>query len=99
MAKSFIFLEIQDPEINALISGIRLLASKKPPKATPHITIRGPYTKPISPAQLRRYERLLSEHPVVLDGIDSFEVSDKVAVYIKVQHPALRRVWWKPDFP
>jgi 2'-5' RNA ligase len=99
MAKSFVFLEITDPEISALIYGIRAVAMHSPPKSAPHVTIRGPYNRPLPREQLLRYGRLLSSHPVVLEGIGAFRSGDRETVYLKVQHPHLRQIWWKPDYP
>jgi hypothetical protein len=28
-----------------------------------------------------------------------FPGENRAVIYMKVQHPKLRRVWWKPDFP
>ena len=99
MAKSFVFLEISDPEISALIHGIRTIATSSPPKSAPHITIRGPYSRPVSRKEILRYERILSSHPIVLEGIGAFQSGDRATVYMKVQHPNLRQIWWKPDYP
>jgi 2'-5' RNA ligase len=99
MAKSFVFLEISDPEISALIYGIRAVAMTSPPKTAPHITVRGPYARPVSRKELLRYGRILSPHPVVLEGIGAFQSGDRTTVYMKVQHPYLRQIWWKPDYP
>lgn len=46
MAKSFIFLEIIDPEIMALVHDIRIAATGQSSKSGPHVTIRGPYSRP-----------------------------------------------------
>jgi 2'-5' RNA ligase len=99
MAKSFVFLEITDPEIAALVHGIRTAADGTSPSSAPHVTIRGPYSRSVTASELRRYERILSTTPVVLQGFGVFEMSDKVVVYIKIQHEKLRQIWWKPDFP
>lgn len=99
MAKSFVFLRITDPEISALISGIRAVAMAVPPKSGPHITIRGPYSRPVPRIQIIRYGKVLASHPLVLEGVDRFQASDHSTVYLKVQHPKLLQVWWKPDYP
>jgi 2'-5' RNA ligase len=99
MAKSFVFLEIGDPEIDALISGIRTIATGKRPKAVPHVTLRGPYSKQVPAEQLDRYARILSSDPLVLNGIGSFSRPHHITVFVRVQHSKLQQVWWKPDFP
>jgi hypothetical protein len=99
MAKSFVFLQITDPEIGALIYGIRSIAMGVAPKSGPHVTIRGPYSRPLSGAQILRYGKTLASHPVVLEGIGKFQSGDRTTVFMKVQHPKLLQVWWKPDYP
>jgi len=99
VAKSFVFLEIVDPEIRALIYGIRVVATGKPPKSGPHVTLRGPYSRPLSRSQLLRYERLLAADPLVLEGVGTFQSGDSTTVFLKVQHPKLLQIWWKPDYP
>jgi 2'-5' RNA ligase len=99
MAKSFVFLEISDAEIGALIYGIRAVAMTSPAKSAPHITVRGPYSRPVSRKEILRYGRILSSRPVVLEGIGAFQSGDRITVYMKVQHPNLRQIWWKPDYP
>ena len=99
MPKSFVFLEFTDPDLNALVSGIRETATGNAPTTNVHITVRGPYSTPIRPEQLRRYHRTLARDPILLDGYGLFRVDKRFIVYVKVQHPKLRQVWWKPDFP
>jgi hypothetical protein len=99
MAKSFVFLQITDPEIGALIYGIRSVAMGAPPKSGPHVTIRGPYSRPLSGVQIVRYGKILASNPVVLEGIGKFQSGDRTTVFMKVQHPKLLQVWWKPDYP
>jgi hypothetical protein len=99
VAKFFVFLQITDPEINALITGIRAVANGAAPKTLPHVTIRGPYNRSVPPEQIRRYNHLLSSHPLVLDGIGMFKTETHITVYLKVQHPKLLQIWWKPDYP
>src|SRR5580765_506029 len=99
MAKRFVFLEITDPEINALLGWIRESAMGTPSRHNVHITIRGPYNVAVPKTQIARYQRLLGAHPVVFEGFDAFSAGGRTIVYVKVQHPRLRQVWWKPDFP
>lgn len=99
MAKRFLFLEITDPEIVGLISGLREVAMEQKPRSGVHITVRGPYHRMIPLAQVEQYRQILMSHPVLLDGIGQFQSGEQHVVYIKVKHPKLRQVWWKPDFP
>lgn len=70
-----------------------------PSRHNVHITIRGPYSRAIPESQLARYHNVLRSDPIVLEGFGSFRVGARHVVYLKVQHPKLRKVWWKPDFP
>ena len=99
MARRFIFLEIRDPEINALFGWLREAAMGAPSRQNVHVTIRGPYDSEILESQIRRYQRILSTAPVVFDGVGLFTYAGRSVVYVKVQHPKLRQLWWKPDFP
>ena len=99
MAKFFVFIEFKDAEVNGLITGIREVVGTKAGQSNIHLTIRGPYSVPVSAARLKSYQRLLEPHPVLLDGFGLFHSSNKTVVYMKAQHPMLRRIWWKPDFP
>jgi 2'-5' RNA ligase len=99
VAKRFVFLEIRDPEINALVGWLREAAMGTPSRHTVHITIRGPYSREVPKEQLARYHAVLRKDPIVLEGFDSFQAGARHVVYLKVQHPKLRQVWWKPDFP
>lgn len=99
MAKRFVFLEIRDPELNALIGWLREAAMGTPSRHNVHITIRGPYSSEIPEAQIARYQQVLRSDPIVFEGVGAFTAGERRVVYIKVQHPKLRQVWWKPDFP
>ena len=99
MAKRFVFLEIRDPEINALVGWLREAAMGSAARHNVHITIRGPYSREIPESQLSRYQSVLRSDPIVLEGVGSFRAGTNHVVYLKVQHPKLRQVWWKPDFP
>jgi 2'-5' RNA ligase len=99
VAKNFIFLEVTDPEINSLVREMREIADAAPAHSNVHITIRGPYDRAVPAENLKRYERILSSDPIVLNGVGMFPGTKRHVVYMKVQHPKLRRIWWKPDFP
>jgi len=99
MAKRFVFLEIDDREIVSLLFGIREIAMGGKPRAALHITVRGPYDKEIPRRQIEKYQQVLRSNPLLLQGVGSFESGDRHIVFIKVNHPGLRRIWWKPDFP
>jgi len=99
MAKRFLFLEVIDPEVVNLLTGIRGLATEQKPKSGVHVTIRGPYNREIPRPQIEQYQKWLRRHPLLLESVGSFHDLERHVVYIRVKHPVLRRIWWKPDFP
>jgi 2'-5' RNA ligase len=99
VARRFVFLEIRDPEINALFGWLRESAMGAPSRHNVHITIRGPYSAEVPESQLKRIQEALNADPIVFDGVGMFSAGTRYVVYVKVQHPKLRQVWWKPDFP
>jgi 2'-5' RNA ligase len=99
VAKRFVFLEILDPELNALIGWLREAAMGTPSRHNIHITIRGPYSTAIPEYQIARYQNTLRRDPIIFEGVGEFRDGDRRVVYLKVQHPKLRQIWWKPDFP
>ena len=98
-SQQFIFLELMDPEINGVLSGLRSAFSAKKANTNIHITVRGPYRNIISHEEIRKYQRVLSDEPILIHGIDMFRNPDRYVVYIRVSGERLRRVWWKPDYP
>jgi len=99
VAKRFLFLEITNSEIINLITGVRAVATGRTSVGGVHVTIRGPYNREIPRKQIEQYDRQLKGHPLLLEGIGRFEVQGRHVVYMEVQHPGLRKIWWKPDFP
>lgn len=97
----FVLLEIVDPEISGLINGIRETLMPDGFRTSVHLTIRGPYepSEKIEDDELKKWSKLLSAGPIVLDGIGAFHNSDRHILFIKVSHENLRKIWWKPDFP
>ena len=103
----FVFLEIADPAINALLQSLRRIFMEEEPSSNIHITVRGPYdSEPraddIATLEARFRERLTSSRKALLvHGIRTFETprTAEYHVAIRIQCEALRTVWWKPDFP
>ena len=99
MPESFVFLELIDPEINGLLYSIREAANGSAENTNIHITLRGPYAKPVPAAQLKNIERRLLQDVLYIGNPGEFRVQDTSVVYLRVRHPKLRAVSWKPDFP
>lgn len=97
--QQFIFLELMDPEINGLLSGLRAAFSDEKAHTNIHITMRGPYRNIIPQDEIKKYQKLLSDEPILIHGIDMFNNSGHHVVYIRVSGERLKKVWWKPDYP
>ncbi|MFT3907207.1 MAG: hypothetical protein QM718_12930 [Steroidobacteraceae bacterium] len=85
--------------MNALLRWAREAAMGRDKPGNIHVTVRGPYSSPIRATQLARYRRLLASDPLLVEGAGAFAVGENTVVYLKVHHPRLRQIWWKPDYP
>lgn len=97
--KRFLFLEILDPEVHALINGLRREFGQKESSSNLHITVRGPYTKPIPQKSIERFQRIMSDDILLIHGVGVFKNEDTYVVYIKINSDTLKGIWWKPDYP
>lgn len=95
----FAILELLDPDINALLLGLRHVfdCSERAPDV--HITLRGPYYSRISKADICKFEKIVCQDPITIQGIDVFQNETENVVYIGVHGDSLKQVWWKRDFP
>lgn len=99
MPKHFVFLEILDPEINALLTRLREEFGGGKSKTNIHLTVRGPYTRPVAPKMFERYSRLIEADDVLISGVGMFDNIGSYVVYVGVHNSKLRRMWYKPDYP
>ncbi|MDX1914979.1 MAG: hypothetical protein SFU55_05285 [Methylophilus sp.] len=95
----FLFLEIQDPPVVELLSSIKDIFSEKPKTSPLHITVRGPYKNVPDEKSLERLWSIIQGEGVLLSGIRSFEFKNKKYIYIQSQSKAIRKIWWKSDYP
>ena len=95
----FIFLEILDPEIHALLNGLKKEFGGKPAVTNIHITVRGPYNSSIPPESIEKFEQTLREVPLLIHSAGMFEHTKEYLVYLKIESQNLMKIWWKPDFP
>lgn len=99
--KQVLTLEVKDKKIQDLFADLHSRFDRvgKVP-SRPHVTIRGPYKTPVSSETSKQVSQRLSENSKLrLAGVGRFELPDCHVVYLLVSGDALRRVWWKPDFP
>lgn len=95
----FLFVRIHDkPAIN-LLEEIRIKLKGKPSKSPIHITVRGPLKNRPTANKLESLWSILEGEGLLLHGIGRFEFSDREIVYIKSHSHAIRKIWWKRDYP
>ncbi|MBI5075749.1 MAG: hypothetical protein HZB62_11380 [Nitrospirae bacterium] len=96
----FVFLELLDIDVNAILNGLRNAFNEKKSSSNIHITVRGPYSHKIKPGDLDRYELLLQQYaPLFIGNVGIFNNHGEYIVYVKVVSEGLRKLWWKPDYP
>jgi len=100
MAKIFVFLEFNDPEIKSFLSELRHIISNGGNASDQvHITLRGPFKKARPKHMLESFEACLNDEPILISGVGRFYANEKCVVYLKVSSPYLKKVWYKPDYP
>jgi len=97
--QQFLFLELLDPEIHALLNGLKIEFGGKPTNTNIHITVRGPYQKPLPSKKIKYFERILRAAPILIHSAGLFENNNEFTVFLKIESPHLRQIWWKPDYP
>lgn len=98
MARYFVLLEILDPAINAFLWKIRQILNGRRSSAAVHLTLRGPYEEPV-PGVLRATQSALKYDVLRISEPGRFANPDGEVVFLRVDSPNLRSVWWKPSFP
>jgi hypothetical protein len=98
MAKQFIFLEVLDPEINALILAITEIVSGRRLNRPAHLTVRGPYDGSISENVLAECRSAMQYDVLRIANVGRFSNPNEEVVYFQVDSPHLRSIWWKPEF-
>jgi hypothetical protein len=95
----FLFLEIQDPLVVELLTSLKSIFNNKPSVSPIHVTVRGPYKKIPDEGYLEKLWDTIEGEGVLLNGIRHFEFENKRYVYIKTHSRAIRKIWWKSDYP
>lgn len=95
----FVILELLDPDINALLIGLRHVFDCSERALNVHITLRGPYYSRISKTNICKFEKIVCQDPITIQGIDVFQNETENIVYIGAHSDSLKQVWWKRDFP
>ena len=98
MTTSFVFLEITQPEIRALLWHMQWILSGTEPRHPVHVTLRGPYMRKIAPEILKKSRATLHKDTLRIGGVGRFREPEEV-VFLRVDSPNLRKVCWKRDYP
>ena len=95
----FVFLEITDPKVGSLLWRMQWILSGVEPRRPVHLTLRGPYRREVPPKILNDLRAKLRGDVLHVGGVGRFENQDEEVVYLRVDSPNLRKVWWKPTYP
>lgn len=82
-------------QIRTLLDAIRLFARPQT-KHPAHITVRGPYPDYQDP---RDWSVKVKGQPIDVGGVGTFFGPEQNTVFLRVDSPAVRAVWHKPDYP
>lgn len=96
---TFVFLEIKDPPAVQLLTSLRSTLMGRSSSSPIHITIQGPYKNTPTRAKLHSIWETIQGDGVLLHGIGKFQFGDRDVIYLKSHSRAIRKVWWKRDFP
>lgn len=98
-AQRFVFLEITDPEIGPLLQRMQWILSGVEPRHPVHLTLRGPYRREVPPKVLQKLRTTLRGEVLHIGGVGRFTNRHEEVVFLDVDSPSLRTVWWKRDYP
>lgn len=96
---AFVFLEITDRDLNFLFTGIAMTIYGRKPQQPTHLTIRGPYSHEVPEGVVTRCREVLKQDTLRIWDVGRFRNAEEEVIYLRVDSPNLRRVWWKPDYP
>lgn len=96
---AFVFLEITDRNLNFLFSAIAQAVYGERPVQPTHLTIRGPYAGRVPDGVVQHCRSILAHDVLRIADVGRFRNASEEVVFLRVDSPNLRRVWWKPDYP
>lgn len=99
MPSYFVFMEMHDPPAVALLQNLRAIFKGRESNSPIHITVRGPYKNPPQKEKLEGLWSMVEGEGLLLNGVGVFEFEDKHVVFIRSHSKAIRKIWWKRDFP
>lgn len=98
MPSHFLYLEICDPEINALVLAITEITNGVRPSSPPHLTIRGPYDGGVPKKTLEMCRKAMKYDVIKISNIGRFSNPSEEVVYFQVDSVHLRSIWYKPTY-
>lgn len=98
MGQNFLYLELLDPEINALLLAISNIVMGLNETKSAHLTIRGPYKSNISPTTVAKCREMMKYDVLQISQVGQFSNPGEEVVYFSVDSPNLRKIWYKPTF-
>lgn len=96
---AFVFLEITDRNLNFLFAAIAQAVYGERPAQPTHLTIRGPYAGRVPRGVVSQCRSKLEQDVLRIADVGRFNNTNEEVVFLRVDSPNLRRVWWKPDYP
>lgn len=99
MPGRFVFLELTAPEVASLLRRMQWILSGVEPRRPVHLTLRGPYRRQVPPGVLRNLRATMQGDVLRVGGVGRFTNQDEKVVFLRVDSPNLRKVWWKPSYP
>jgi hypothetical protein len=94
----FVFVEFTDPMVSEALQQLRSTIAGHPMRDTPHVTVRGPYSKPPDPVYVQELSDRLHGQGVLIADVGYFETPKGYAVFLHAKSKLFDEVWWKPDF-
>jgi hypothetical protein len=89
---------VKEEHMNAWLGALRYLCDPNQ-KYAPHLTLRGPYSRPLPRAQVLRFSRAIEGAAVCVHDSGSFLGPRQNTVFLHCDSSAFRRVWYKPRLP
>ena len=99
MLKSFIFLEIVDPDVDLVIKGLKSAFGTCTDNSNIHITVKGPYRNKIKQTTIKKAYSTIKDDPIIIQSSGKFNNNGEYTVFLKVDSNSLKKIWWKPDYP
>jgi 2'-5' RNA ligase len=102
MSNTFLLLEVLDPVVNAFLWRMRdiLAPGKRKGRGPIHLTVRGPYESDLPSDVLNDCSQVIRHDVIRISECGRFSnPGNTEIVFLKVDSPNLKKIWWKRDYP